>query len=114
MPALDLLAEPVRRRILELLASGERSSGAVTEVIQREFGITQPAVSLHLRVLREGGLVSVRPEGARRLYAVNAAPLRDMELWLAGFRHFWTPHLDRLDAELTRSRRQKPKHRRNR
>ena len=113
MPALDLLADPVRRRILELLATGERTSGAVTEVVQREFGITQPAVSLHLRVLREGGLVTVRPEGARRVYAVNGAPLRDVDLWLDGFRHFWMPYLDRLDTELARSRRQ-PKPRRNR
>ncbi len=100
MPALDLLADPVRRRILEVLAKAERTSGAVTAVVQSEFGITQPAVSLHLRVLREGGLVSVRPEGARRVYAVNAAPLRDMDLWLEGFRHFWAPHLDRLAVEL--------------
>jgi len=113
MPALDLLAEPVRRRLLELLAAGEQTSGAMTAVIQREFGITQPAVSLHLRVLREGGLVTARPEGARRVYAVNAAPLRDMDLWLDGFRHFWTPYLDRLDVEVGSGRRQGRKQRRN-
>jgi DNA-binding transcriptional ArsR family regulator len=112
MPALDLLAEPVRRRILELLAGGERTSGAVTEVVQREFGITQPAVSLHLRVLREGGLVRARPEGSRRMYSVNAAPLRDMDLWLGGFRHFWAPHLDRLELELNTSRKQRKRRRR--
>jgi DNA-binding transcriptional ArsR family regulator len=100
--ALDLLGEPVRRRIMETLAAGEQPSGAVSAIIQREFGITQPAVSLHLRILRNGGLVTVRADGARRLYAVNGAPLQDMDLWLSGFRHFWTPHLDRLEVELAR------------
>ena len=105
MPALDLLGEPARRRILELLAGGEKTSGALSSVIQREFGITQPAVSLHLRVLRNGGLVTVRPEGARRVYAVNPAQLHEMDLWLDGFRHFWTPFLDRLELDLKARRR---------
>lgn len=105
MPALDLLGEPARRRILELLAGGEKTSGALSSVIQREFGITQPAVSLHLRVLRDGGLVTVRPEGARRVYAVNPAQLHEMDLWLDGFRHFWTPFLDRLELDLKARRR---------
>ena len=60
--AFDVLGDPVRRRILELLSSGERSSGSITEVIRSEFGITQPAVSQHLRVLREAGFATVRPE----------------------------------------------------
>ena len=102
---MDLLAEPARRRILELLADGEQTSGALSSVVQREFGITQPAVSLHLRVLRDGGLVTARPEGARRIYAVNPAQLREMDLWLDGFRHFWTPYLDQLELELKRNRR---------
>src|SRR6187399_446189 len=71
MHALDLLGDPVRRRILELLAEGERTSGSVVEVIQREYGISQPAVSQHLRVLRENGFASVRSEGARRLYLLE-------------------------------------------
>jgi DNA-binding transcriptional ArsR family regulator len=105
--AFDVLGDPVRRRILELLASGERSSGEVTETIQAEFGITQPAVSQHLRVLREAGFATVRPEGARRLYAVNHEPLRDVDAWLDRFRAFWTPHLDALETEVARGRRQR-------
>lgn len=102
MEALDVLADPVRRRVLELLADGERTSGSVCTVIQAEFGITQPGVSAHLRVLREGGLATVRPQGARRLYAVNAGPLRDLDGWLNRFRRFWAPHLDALEVELAR------------
>jgi DNA-binding transcriptional ArsR family regulator len=103
--AFDVLGDPVRRRILELLADGERSSGAVTQTIRSEFGITQPAVSQHLRVLREAGFASVRPEGTRRLYAVEPAPLRDVDAWLDRFRAFWTPHLDALATEIARGKR---------
>jgi len=105
--AFDVLGDPVRRRILELLAAGERSSGAVTETIRSEFGISQPAVSQHLRVLREAGIASVRPERARRLYAVNPDPLRDVDDWLNHFRAFWTPPLDALATEIARGRRQR-------
>jgi DNA-binding transcriptional ArsR family regulator len=105
--AFDVLGDPVRRRILELLSSGELSSGAVCEVIQKEFGISQPAVSAHLRVLRENGFATVRPEGARRLYTVDAEPLRDIDTWLDGFRRFWDPHLDALATELARGKRQR-------
>jgi DNA-binding transcriptional ArsR family regulator len=103
--AFDVLGDPVRRRILELLAGGEHTSGAITEVIRAEFGITQPAVSQHLRVLRESGFATVRPEGARRLYAVDAEPLRDVDAWLDRFRAFWTPHLDALATEIARGKR---------
>jgi DNA-binding transcriptional ArsR family regulator len=103
--AFDVLGDPVRRRILELLADGERSSGALTETIRSEFGITQPAVSQHLRVLREAGFASVRPEGTRRLYAVEHEPLRDVDAWLDRFRAFWTPHLDALATEIARGTR---------
>jgi len=105
--ALDLLGDPVRRRILELLADGEQTSGAVCTVIQAEFGISQPGVSAHLRVLREGGLAVARPEGARRLYAVNPGSLQDVDRWLERFRRFWTPHLDALETELARGRRER-------
>jgi DNA-binding transcriptional ArsR family regulator len=105
--AFDILGDPVRRRILELLASGEQSSGAITEVIRSEFGISQPAVSQHLRVLREAGFATVRPEGARRLYAVDPEPLRDVDAWLDRFRAFWAPHLDALATEIARGRRQR-------
>jgi DNA-binding transcriptional ArsR family regulator len=103
--AFDVLGDPVRRRILELLADGERSSGALTETIRSEFGISQPAVSQHLRVLREAGFASVRPEGTRRLYAVEHEPLRDVDAWLDRFRAFWTPHLDALATEIARGKR---------
>jgi DNA-binding transcriptional ArsR family regulator len=105
--AFDVLGDPVRRRILELLADGEMTSGGVSDVIRDEFGISQPAVSQHLRVLREGGFASVRPEGARRLYAVSAEPLRDVDDWLGRFRRFWTPHLDALETEIARGKRQR-------
>lgn len=105
MHAFDVLGDPVRRRILELLADGELTSGQVCAVIQREFGISQPGVSAHLRVLRESGFATVRPEGARRLYAVSAEPLREVDAWLDRFRAFWAPHLDALDTELARGKR---------
>ena len=105
MHAFDVLGDPVRRRILELLADGERSSGALTQTIRSEFGISQPAVSQHLRVLREAGFASVRPEGTRRLYAVEHAPLRDVDAWLDRFRAVWTPHLDALATEIARGKR---------
>jgi DNA-binding transcriptional ArsR family regulator len=80
MHAFDVLGDPVRRRILELLADGEQTSGAITAVIRAEFGISQPAVSQHLRVLREHGFALVRAEGARRLYAVDPMPLREVDV----------------------------------
>jgi DNA-binding transcriptional ArsR family regulator len=103
--AFDVLGEPVRRRILELLADGERTSGAVTMAIQAEFGISQPAVSQHLKVLRDNGFATVRPEGARRLYAVAPAPLEEVDMWLDRFRGFWSQRLDALATELARGRR---------
>ena len=107
MHAFDVLGDPIRRRILELLADGEQTSGAVTATIQREFGISQPAVSQHLRVLRESGFATVRAEGARRLYAVGSDPLREVDQWLDRFRAFWSQHLDALGTELARGRRQR-------
>ena len=107
MHALDILGDPVRRRILELLADGEQSAGAVCLVIQREFGITQPAVSQHLKVLRDNGFATVRAEGTRRLYAVDAAPLQQVDRWLEQYRHFWRHHLDALGTEIARGKRQR-------
>jgi DNA-binding transcriptional ArsR family regulator len=103
--AFDVLGDPVRRRILELLATGEMSAGAVCASIQEEFGISQPAVSLHLKVLRDNGFAMVRPQGARRLYVVNTEPMRDVDAWLGNFRRFWAPHLKALATELERGRR---------
>ncbi|MDG4831544.1 metalloregulator ArsR/SmtB family transcription factor [Solwaraspora sp. WMMD1047] len=105
MHAFDILGDPRRRRILELLADGEQTSGAITDVIRAEFGISQPAVSQHLRVLRDSGFASVRTEGTRRFYAVEPAALREVDAWLDRFRRFWEQRLDALETELARGRR---------
>ncbi len=107
MHAFDVLGDPVRRRILELLSSGEMTAGAVSSAIQREFGISQPAVSQHLRVLRESGFARVRPEGTRRLYAVDGESLREVDDWLEPFRRFWYQRLDSLATELARGKRER-------
>ncbi|TDE97390.1 ArsR family transcriptional regulator [Occultella glacieicola] len=105
MHAFDILGDPVRRRILELLAAGERASGAISVVITEEFGISQPAVSQHLRVLRDAGFATVRPEGTRRIYAVAEEPLREVDAWLETFRATWQPRLDALGTEIARGNR---------
>ena len=105
--AFDVLGDPVRRRILELLADGELTAGAIGATIHGEFDISQPAVSQHLKVLRDNGFASMRPDGQRRLYAVDGQALRDVDQWLAGFRRFWTPHLDALGTEVARGKRQR-------
>ena len=107
MHAFDILGDPVRRRILELLAEGELTSGSIGAVVQAEFHISQPAVSQHLKVLRDSGFATVRPEGARRLYAVEAAPLHEVDLWLDPFRRFWDQRLDSLATELARGERER-------
>jgi DNA-binding transcriptional ArsR family regulator len=103
--AFDILGDPVRRRIVELLADGEQSAGEVVAVISSEFGISQPAVSQHLRVLRENGFARVRVDGARRLYAVEAAPLEQVDHWLEPYRRFWNQRLDALGTEIARGKR---------
>lgn len=105
MHAFDVLGDPVRRRIMELLGDGEQTSGAVSAVISAEFGISQPAVSQHLRVLREHGFAAVRAEGARRVYAVDTAPLQELDAWLEPYRRFWAQRMDALDTEIRRGRR---------
>ncbi|TNC29870.1 winged helix-turn-helix transcriptional regulator [Mumia zhuanghuii] len=102
MGAFDILGDPVRRRILEHLARGEMSSGEVAELVREEFAISQPAVSQHLRVLRENGFATVRAEGTRRLYALDPAPLQEVEDWSAGLRRFWEQRLDALGTEIAR------------
>lgn len=109
MHAFDVLADPVRRRILELLATGEHASGEVVDVIAAEFGISQAAVSQHLRVLRDTGFASVRIDGARRIYAVDAAPMQEVDAWLGQFRVFWTVKLDALATEVARGKKARKK-----
>jgi DNA-binding transcriptional ArsR family regulator len=104
MNAFDVLGDPVRRRILELLADGETASGGVVEVVGAEFGISQAAVSQHLKVLRESGFASVRAEGTRRLYRVETGGFEQIDGWLERFRTFWDVHLDALDSEIERGK----------
>jgi DNA-binding transcriptional ArsR family regulator len=105
--AFDVLGDPVRRRLLELLTDGEQSAGTLAATIGEEFGISQPAVSQHLRVLRESGFATVRVDGTRRLYAVDADALRPVDEWLDGFRHFWVPRFAALETEIARGKRQR-------
>ena len=107
MEAFDILGDPVRRRILELLIEGEQPAGAVSDVVREEFGITQPAVSHQLRILRESGFATVRADGTRRLYSVNPGPLQDADAWLDRFRAAWQQPLDALETELARGRRER-------
>ncbi|MCA1512931.1 DNA-binding transcriptional ArsR family regulator [Bradyrhizobium yuanmingense] len=109
MHAFEVLADPVRRRILELLGLKEMASGEVVEVIGAEFGITQAAVSQHLKVLRESGFASVRAEAQRRLYSVDAAGLQAVDAWVGQFRIFWEPKLDALATEIARGKRERRK-----
>lgn len=107
MHALDILGDPVRRRIVEVLGSGEAAAGEIAGIVQGEFGISQPAVSQHLRVLRDSGFARVRALGNRRLYALEPARLAEVDAWLAAFRAFWEPPLAALGTELARGRRQR-------
>jgi len=109
MHAFEVLADPVRRRLLELLAEAEHCSGDMTTVVQTEFGLTQSAVSQHLKVLRDSGFATVRIDGARRIYTVNAEPMRDVDVWLDRFRSFWAPKLEALATEVARGKRQRSK-----
>ena len=105
MHAFEVLGDPVRRRALEMLGGGERAAGEIVEVMREEFAITQAAVSQHLKVLRDHGFASVRAHGARRIYALDADPLREIDAWLRPFRRFWEPKLDALATEVERGAR---------
>jgi DNA-binding transcriptional ArsR family regulator len=92
------LAEPTRRRMLDALRMGDRSAGELERLLQ----IGQPMASKHLRVLREAGLVRVRKDAQRRIYALDPRPLAELDGWLAGYRHFWSEALDELGRHLER------------
>ena len=96
MSAYSALAEPHRRQILDLLREGERPAG---ELVER-LTLSQPGVSKHLKVLREAGLVTARADGKRRLYALRAEPLAEVDAWLAHYRAFWPQRLDDLERHL--------------
>jgi DNA-binding transcriptional ArsR family regulator len=93
---LDVLAEPTRRRILDLLLERARPVGDLVV----ELGASQPATSKHLRVLRDAGLVDVRPDGQRRIYALRPEPLAELDAWLEPYRRLWSASLDRLERHL--------------
>ena len=101
MQSLAALSDPIRRELVELLAGGELAAGELAG----RFPVSRPAVSRHLRVLREAGLVRVRSEGKRRLYALDPRPLRELDDWLERYRDLWAHRLDALDTEIARGRR---------
>jgi DNA-binding transcriptional ArsR family regulator len=94
----EIVAEPNRRAILSLLVLSQQSVGE----IERRLHMPQPTVSKHLRVLREAGLVESTVNAQRRLYRLKPEPLRELDAWLAQFRHFWSAHLDALERHLDR------------
>jgi DNA-binding transcriptional ArsR family regulator len=101
--ALEALADPTRRQIVELLAERDRDAGEIAS----HFTVSRPAVSRHLRVLREHGLVRSRGEAQRRIYSLDPAPLEEIDAWLARYRVFWANRLDALDVQLRRARRRR-------
>ena len=107
MHAFAVLADPVRRSIVELLAQGEHASGEIVETVGKDFDIGQSAVSQHLKVLRDNGFASVTVGGAQRIYELDAAPLSELDQWLSPFRQFWGPKLDALATEVARGKRRR-------
>jgi DNA-binding transcriptional ArsR family regulator len=99
--ALAALADPVRRELVALLALGEVAAGELAD----RFPVSRPAISRHLRVLREAGLVRSRTDGRRRLYVLDPRPLREIDEWLEPYRDLWASRLDALDTEIARGRR---------
>ena len=101
MQSLAALADPIRREVVDLLAGGELAAGELAD----RFPVSRPAISRHLRVLREAGLVQVRTEGRHRFYALDPGPLRELDIWLERYRDLWAQRLDALDTEIARGRR---------
>ena len=99
MDTFYALADPTRRQIVELLGRGERTAGAIGE----KFDVSPPAISQHLKVLREARLVRVRPQGQQRIYSIDPAGLAEIEAWLERTRRFWSASLDALERELNKS-----------
>lgn len=96
MEPFTALADPTRRRIVEMLATGERAAGDIVD----EFDVSPPAISQHLKTLREAGLVQVRAEAQRRIYALDPKGFAALEAWLAQVRRYWGPKLDALERAL--------------
>jgi DNA-binding transcriptional ArsR family regulator len=99
--SLAALADPIRREVVDLLAGGELAAGELAG----RFPVSRPAISRHLRVLREAGLVQVRTEGRHRFYALDPRPLRELDDWLERYRDLWAQRLDALDTEIARGQR---------
>ena len=97
MEGFAALGDPTRRKIVEMLAARELPAGEIA----RRFDMTAPAVSQHLRLLRDAGLVSVRRDAQRRIYALDPSGLAELDAWLARFRRFWSGRLDALEHELS-------------
>jgi DNA-binding transcriptional ArsR family regulator len=96
--AFEIIAEPNRRAILALLTANEQSVGE----IERQLGMSQPAVSKHLRVLRDAGFVESTVDAQRRLYRLKSGPFQELDAWLEQFRRFWSVHIDALERHLDR------------
>lgn len=105
MSTLDLLGDPVRRRIAELLAGGDKRASGLSRIVEAEFDISQPAVARHLRLLREGGVVEVRSEGAARIYSLRPRVIDELESLARRYRALWSQRLDALETEIARGRR---------
>ncbi|TDN45259.1 ArsR family transcriptional regulator [Curtobacterium flaccumfaciens] len=105
MHAFDVLGDPVRRRLVELLAEDDHTAGALTDVIADEFGISQPAVSRHLRVLREAGFASAAPRGTSRVYRLEPRAVEELDHEVERYRALWRQRLDALSTEIARGRR---------
>ena len=103
MHAFAALADPTRRRIVELLGERQRSAGEIVD----EFDVSAPAISQHLKALRDAGLVQVRADGQRRIYALDPAGLEAIDAWLEKVRRFWSRRLDALERELRKAERRK-------
>ena len=102
-----VLGDPVRRRILEVLAGGEQAAGEVVDAVSPQFGITQSAVSQQLKVLRDHGFARVRVDGPRRIYSLDPTPLKDVDAWLAHFRAFWSTAMEELLVEVERGKQER-------
>jgi len=109
MHAFDVLGDPVRRRILEVLAEERHASGEIVAIVGCEFKISQSAISQHLKVLRDNGFATVQVEGPRRIYEIDSTPMAEVDQWLNRFRSFWEPKFEALAVEVARGKRQRLK-----
>lgn len=105
MDAFDVLADPVRRRLLVILSQGAQPAGTLVDVIRAEFDVSQPAVSQHLKILRDHGFAEVRAHGARRIYSIAEDGIVTVEQYLAGLRSPLSQSLDALHTEIARGHR---------